>query len=344
MHYGRIMVDVEGVSLNADDKEFIAHPDVGGIILFKRNFIDIPTLCQLVKDLRAIKDNLIIAVDQEGGRVQRFQGEFTRLPALREIGKLWDKKREDGLTAAYNLAWLMATEVMSMGIDFSFAPVLDIDRGLSEVIGSRAFHSSHTAVSEIAKFYIKGLQAAGSIACGKHFPGHGAVMADSHLAIPFDERDMCEIEYDLEPFIKSINNKLDAIMPAHIVFTKYDSKPACFSKYWLQKELRGNFKFEGAILSDDLSMEGASIIGDFPQRATEALEAGCDMVLACNSRENAEKIIDNAKIPQSRESSSRLAKLRCKKSITWNELRESPRWLACREMLNKWFKTNKKCT
>lgn len=339
MGFARVMLDVEGLELNSEDKEVILHPNVGGVILFSRNFANLEQLQELVREIKSCKPNILVSVDQEGGRVQRLKDEFSKLPPLREFGKIFDKNEDEGLTVAYNIAWLMATEVLSVGIDFSFAPVLDLDLGLSGIIGDRAFHSNPEKASIIAKFYIKGMNAAGMKAIGKHFPGHGSVAPDSHLELPEDTRPLHEIaNKDLMPFKNMINEGLDAIMPAHIVYTQVDSKPACFSKVWLKQLLRDELNFKGAVLSDDLSMQGASIIGSHLERAEVALANGCDMVLVCNDRENAVKVIEGLGDVNSRESSIRLQQLRGSKVLTFKELIESPRWLAASAMLKKYFK------
>jgi beta-N-acetylhexosaminidase len=245
----------------------------------------------LITTIRTIRPELFICVDQEGGRVQRLVAEFTKLPPLHTIGQYVDNI---GLATAKKLAnllgYLMAKEVRAIGIDFSFAPVLDLDRGISQVIGNRAIHRDPNKVVELALEYIHGMHQAGMPATGKHFPGHGAVEVDSHLGLPIDNRDFDEIEEDMFPFAK-LAKKLDAIMPAHILFPKLDLQPVGFSSFWLKQILRNTLQFEGVIFSDDLTMEGAAGLGDYPTRAKYALEAGCDFVLVCNNPVGAQEVL-----------------------------------------------------
>ncbi len=335
MYYGRVMLDIAGTSLTAEDKDLLMHPNVGGIILFSRNFTDVAQLTELVREIKLLRGNLLLAVDQEGGKVQRFQNEFTKLPALASIGALYDQDREAGLELAYQAGWLMAAEILAVGIDFSFAPVLDLNRGVSEVIGSRSLHSSSEAVIELATKYMLGMQSAGMVSVGKHFPGHGAVVADSHLSLPEDKRELVEIEQDVKPFAKLIEYGLDAIMPAHVLFSKLDDMPACFSGFWLEKYLRTKLGFTGAILSDDLSMQGAAIIGKHLTRAEVALQAGCDMVLVCNNRDAALEVVEGLALHDKADSSARLSKLTGNKVLTWAELHDSLKWLQAVESISK---------
>jgi len=296
MTIGPVMLDVDGLTLSEEEKDMLKHPLVGGVIFFARNYESVEQIRELVKSIHENTSNLVITcVDQEGGRVQRFKNEFTRLPPLRPLGKFYDENEEAGMAMAKAMGWLMAVEVLSVGVDFSFAPVLDLDYGVSDVIGDRAFHSDAKKVSQLARAYIQGMEAAGMASVGKHFPGHGAVVADSHLELPVDNRSVSTIiENDIVPFEDLIKlNYLYGIMPAHVVYEEQDSNPAGFSKIWLQQILRQKLGFQGAIFSDDLNMAAAGVAGSFTERAELALKAGCDMVLVCNNRQGALEVLDN---------------------------------------------------
>lgn len=282
---GPLMVDVGGLSLTAEDKEVLAHPDVGSVILFSRN-VDTPEQIRALTDaMRAVRPELWIAVDQEGGRVQRFREGFTRLPAMRQFGHQYDVDPQAALAAAQACGELMAREVKAVGVDFSFAPVLDLDVGVSGVIGDRAFHTDPQAATALVRAFMQGMKAAGMMTIGKHFPGHGSVAADSHFALPVDDRSWAEIDaYDLQPF-RALATELDGIMPAHVVYPQVDPLPAGFSSFWLKTVLREQLGFQGLIFSDDLCMEGAAGVGNMRERRDLALEAGCDVVLICNNRD-----------------------------------------------------------
>lgn len=281
---GPLMVDVAGWTLTAEDREVLAHPQVGSAILFSRN-IDTPQqVRELTAAMRAVNPQIAIAVDQEGGRVQRLREGFTRLPAMRTLGHQYDRDPAEALRAAKHWGTVMAQEVRDVGIDFSFAPLLDLDVGISGVIGDRAFHSQPAPAIALITAFIEGMRAAGMRSIGKHFPGHGSVAADSHVALPVDERSWADIEaYDLKPF-QALAKALDGIMPAHVVYPQVDSLPAGFSRVWLQQILRQQLGFGGVIFSDDLCMEGAACIGSIRERMDVALAAGCDVVLICNNR------------------------------------------------------------
>jgi len=309
---GSLMLDLIGVELSAEERELLQHPMTGGVILFTRNYEDKQQLTELVQQMRAVSQQpLLIAVDHEGGRVQRFRPEFSRLPPLGEFGAIYQEQPEKALQLAEKAAWLMAIELRELAIDFSFAPVLDLDYGVSEVIGDRSFGRDPNRVVSLASAYIKGMKAAGMAATGKHFPGHGAVVADSHLAIPEDKRSEAEIwQDDIQPFIQlHQQGQLDAIMPAHVIYSQLDQQPAGFSAYWLQTILRQKIGFEGVIFSDDLSMEGASFAGGYTERAEAALAAGCDMILACNHRAGAIEILDEVRHKPTLEQSKRLQRM-----------------------------------
>jgi beta-N-acetylhexosaminidase len=287
--HGPLMIDVAGLELSAVDRERLAHPLVGGSILFARNYASPEQLSQLTSEVHALRSPpLLIAIDHEGGRVQRCRDGFTRLPAMRRLGDLWECDPERALTSARDIAYVLATELRLRGVDLSFTPVLDLDWGRSQVIGDRALHGDPDVVALLAERLIEGLRAAGMKACGKHFPGHGWASADSHVAIPLDERELAEIERDIRPFREL---SLDAVMPAHVIYPKVDGKPAGFSPIWLAR-LREELHFDGAIFSDDLSMEGASVAGGFLDRAAAAWSAGCDLLLVCIAPDGVDDILD----------------------------------------------------
>jgi beta-N-acetylhexosaminidase len=291
---GPVMLDIAALQLSAAEGELLRHPLVGGVILFSRNYRSPQQLGELTASIRALrKPELLIAVDHEGGRVQRFQEGFSRIPAMRRLGETWDRDRVQACTAACDIAYVLASELLACGVDFSFTPVLDVDFGASGVIGDRALHSEPTAIAQLSTSLIAGLREAGMASVGKHFPGHGYVRADSHLALPVDERAYAEIEAaDLVPYRELIKHGLSAVMPAHVIYPKIDAHPAGFSSTWLRQILRGQLHFDGMVFSDDLSMEGASVAGGAVERGEAALAAGCDMVLLCNAPEAVPKLLD----------------------------------------------------
>lgn len=297
---GPVMIDLKGHDLSSLDKEKINHPNTGALILFARNYDNPEQVQALIKAIRAARQgDILIAVDQEGGRVQRFQNGFTRLPPAACYAQQPDLAEAAG--------WLMAAEILAVDADFSFAPVLDVDCGISSIIGDRAFATEAEQAAKLAANFRKGMRAAGMAATGKHFPGHGAVAADSHLALPIDTRSLEEIRHrDLLPFKQLIDQGLEAIMPAHVLYPQVDSLPAGFSSIWLQQILRGELGFDGAIFSDDLSMEGAAGIGDFMDRAQLAQQAGCDMLLVCNNPDAAEQVLDKLPITHNSDRERRL--------------------------------------
>jgi beta-N-acetylhexosaminidase len=286
-HHAPIILDVAGLTLNMADKRRLAHPLTGGVILFARNWQDRMQLTQLCAEIKAVRSDLLILVDHEGGRVQRFKTDgFTHLPPMRKLGDLWMQDALKATNAATACGYVLAAELRACGVDMSFTPVLDLDYGGSSVIGDRAFARDPRVATLLAKSLMHGLLLAGMSSCGKHFPGHGFVKADSHTEIPVDKRSLKAILADDAAPYQWLSHGLHSVMPAHVIYPKVDGRPAGFSKRWLQEILRGDFGFTGAIFSDDLSMEGARLIDDkrvsYTQAAVEALNAGCDMVLLCN--------------------------------------------------------------
>lgn len=289
---GPLMLDVEGPRLTAEERAVLLHPLVGGVILFTRNFESLAVLRELTCEIHSLRQPpLLIAIDHEGGRVQRFRHGFTALPPMRALGTLWDSDPACALETARAVGYVLAAELRACGIDLSFTPVLDLDYGASEVIGDRAFHRDPGAVTALAGALIAGLRRAGMANVGKHFPGHGFVVADSHLAIPLDERPLSALYADFSPYRAHRRMGLAAVMPAHVIYENIDPQPAGYSSYWLRYVLRGELGFDGAIFSDDLSMEGASFAGGFVERAHAALDAGCDMVLVCNNPAAARQLL-----------------------------------------------------
>jgi beta-N-acetylhexosaminidase len=326
MPLGPVMLDLQGLELSPEERERLLHPLVGGVILFSRNYFSPPQVEKLVQEIHALRQpQLLVAVDHEGGRVQRFREGFTALPPVRELGHIHDENTKRARRLAETSGWLMATELRAIGIDFSFAPVLDLDRGLSQVIGDRAFHSHPETVADLAHAYMLGMHHAGMAATGKHFPGHGAVAADSHLALPVDERMLVDIQVeDLVPFERMIHFGMEGIMPAHVVYPKVDALPAGYSSTWLRKILRGQLGFQGVIFSDDLSMEGAKIAGDVVARAQKALSAGCDMVLLCNDVSAADQVLGGLGERDDPVSHLRLVRMHGRESPTRMALAQDP--------------------
>lgn len=292
---GSVVLDPTDFALTEDDRRRLLHPAAGGVILFAHNFQSCEQLAALTAEIRALRTpELFICVDHEGGRVQRFREGFSALPPMRTLGVLWERDRDAGRRCAHGIGYVAAAELAAHGVDFSFAPVLDLDYGASSVIGDRALHYDPNAVGALAAELIKGFAAGGMRAVGKHFPGHGFAAADSHLDVPRDEREIATImKQDIAPYRAAIQAGLGGIMPAHVIFPKADREPAGYSRYWLQEVLRGKLGFDGLIFSDDLSMEGASTAGGIPERAKAALAAGCDMVLLCQNPEGQDKLLDS---------------------------------------------------
>lgn len=312
MSLGPIMCDVAGTTLTIDDRRRLQHPMTGGVILFTRNYSSFKQLTDLTTEIHALRTpSLLIAVDHEGGRIQRFKNDFTRLPAMRELGKIWDEHPVRAHRLAQLTGYVLAAELRACGIDLSFTPVLDIDYEQSSIIGNRAFHRKPMAIGELAHSLMKGLKLGGMEAIGKHFPGHGYIQEDSHIEIPVDKRSYADIKMDdLIPFRQMINYGLAGIMPAHVIYPKIDSQPAGFSTVWLQKVLRSELEFDGCIFSDDLSMEGAVVAGNVVQRAETAFNAGCDMVLVCNDSYAADKLLAELQWTMPATSLARLNRMR----------------------------------
>lgn len=326
---GRLMLDIDGCTLTDEDRELLQQSDVGGVILFARNIISREQVCQLSADIRSIAPRCLLAVDQEGGRVQRLRDGYTRLPPMQVLGDFALKSTalqdaESGLKLLRDCGWLMASEVIASGLDISFAPVLDIDRELSTIIGDRAFADQPEQVARFAAAFIQGMQEAGMAATGKHFPGHGGVVADSHLELPCDNRSMDELQArDLIPFV-ALSEQLAGIMPGHILFPEVDADPVGFSRYWLNTVLRQQLGYDGVIFSDDLSMKGADVAGGYAEKTRAALDAGCDMVLVCNAREGALEALDFLR-ENAIGGSARIGAMRAARTIEWTELENHPR-------------------
>ncbi len=327
MTLGPLMIDLQGLEMTEEEKEILHHPLVGGVILFSRNYDSVEQVSALVENIQADRHTrLVIAVDHEGGAVQRFRHEFTRLPACAELGKIYDQNVDEALSLSYDLGWVMAAELRTVGVDLSFAPILDLG-GISRVINDRAFHKKPDVIARLAFAYRQGMHDAGMAAVGKHFPGHGSIEADSHHEIPVDERSFADIEeHDLIPFKKMIDNGLEAIMPAHVIYPHVDKMPAGFSAFWLQEVLRKRLNFQGAIFSDDMSMAGAEVGGDFVERTRTALGAGCDMVLICNDQEGAIQVLDHLGDYNEPVSQVRLIRMHGRKLITRQQLTNDKDW------------------
>jgi len=328
MTLGPLMVDLEGTAISETERNLLLKPEVGGVILFTRNFESVEQLTALVDEIHQLRiPKLLVAVDHEGGRVQRFHEGFSRIPAAAMYARVAKNDLEKSRQLAENAGWLMAVELRACGIDFSFAPVLDLAHGLSGVIGDRAFHSRPATVATLAYAFMHGMNKAGMQAVGKHFPGHGGVVEDSHVAMPVDHRELDELLHsDIKPFKNMIENKLAGIMPAHVIYDKVDDKPAGYSSFWLETILRQRFDFQGAIFSDDLSMEAAGIAGGFGERADAALKAGCDMALVCNHLDGAIEAAEYIKGYINPTSQLRLIRMHGEKDISWTQLWQDEHW------------------
>jgi len=335
MSLGPLMIDLLGTTVTPEETELMRHPLVGGVILFTRNYLDPEQLTQLVAAIHAARSPpLIVAVDHEGGRVQRFRTGFSELPPARRIGHEFDLDARAGLNVARHIGWLMAAELRSVGVDISFAPDVDLDYGISEIIGDRAFHARAPAVGQLAVAYMHGMRDAGMAATAKHFPAHGAVVADSHLTLPVDRRELADMSDDLSPYYRLIANGLPAVMMAHVLFPEVDSLPASLSSRWIRDVLRGDLRFQGVVFSDDLSMGGAAAAyGDIVTRARQALSAGCDMLPVCNNRANVVTLLDRLNVEPEPTSRLRLVRMHGKDGVPRRELTSVPEWKRSRELL-----------
>jgi beta-N-acetylhexosaminidase len=331
---GPLMVDVAGLELTPEDREVLRHPLVGSVILFTRNYADSAQLTRLVADIHSVRTPaLVVAVDQEGGRIQRFRPGFSALPSPRRIGHEFDVDARSGIALARSMGWLMAAELRVHGVDLSFAPCVDLDYGVSEVIGDRAFHSKPEAVAQLALAYMTGMKDAGMAATAKHFPGHGAVVADSHKSLPVDRRDWTGLGDDLLPYRRLIANGLPGVMVAHVLFPGVDSAPASLSRRWIQNALREELRFEGAVFTDDLSMGGAAEFGDIVARAQAALAAGCDVLPVCNDRASVATLLDELKYEIEPTAHLRLVRMRGRAAPEREALFAGDAWRESQDLL-----------
>lgn len=331
-NYGRLMLDLQGTELLPQEIELLQNSHVGGVILFSRNMVSRQQVTDLVAQIRDVSSHLLIAVDQEGGRVQRFQESFTRIPAMQKLGDFVSKMRDLDLSLIKDTGWLMASEILSCGLDISFAPVLDVDRDTSSIIGDRAFSDQPDKVVAMAQAFIEGMQEAGMAATGKHFPGHGGIVEDSHLEAPVDHRNMDELlQKDLLPF-SELSPYLGGIMTAHITFPSVDNQSVGFSSYWIQQVLRRQLNFQGVVFSDDLTMKGADLVGGFREKARLALDAGCDMILVCNCPEGVSEVLEYMQ-KASITASDKIFKMRASNSVSWQQLIEQPRYIDVKQIV-----------
>ncbi len=338
MTLGPVMADLAGIALEPEERELFAHPQVGGVILFARNYESVEQLRRLTAEIHAIRNPaLLVAVDQEGGRVQRFRDGFSPLPPMRELGRRYAASRADGIALARQLGWLMAAELRAAGVDLSFAPCVDIDYGVSQAIGDRALHAEAAAVAELAVAWLLGMREAGMAATAKHFPGHGAVAADSHVALPVDRRAWADIESDLAPYRRMMANGLVSVMAAHVVYPEVDALPASLSPRWIAGILRAELGFQGAVFADDLSMAGAASYGGIAERAAQALAAGCDMLPVCNDRAAVQRLL--AALPAGSDAVGRMRVARLHGRGAAPVLAGDPRWqaatIAARELADR---------
>jgi len=323
------MISIDGTTLSSSDKDLIRNRHVGGIILFTRNFHSQPQIEELCSEIKNIKNNIIIAVDQEGGRVQRFNGEYTQLPSMQVLGNHCISNNNYSFAA--DVGWLMSLELIASGVDISFAPVLDVDRNTSSIIGNRSFSNKPQNVVDIASHFIQGMSEAGMQATGKHFPGHGGIKEDSHIAEPIDIRSHNELmDTDLKPFIE-LKDKLSAVMTAHITYPDIDNVCVSFSKIWLKNVLQNNIGFNGVIFSDDLTMKGAGNTS-MDEKAIKALNAGCDMVLVCNDYKGANSVINRFE-KEDIDLNSRIGMMQKTKTCNWDDLADNPRVIETKQII-----------
>jgi beta-N-acetylhexosaminidase len=324
---GPLMIDLRGKTLAADERQWLQSPLVGGVILFTRNFESVEQLRELVAEIHAVRQPaLLVTVDQEGGRVQRFREPFFRLPPLSSLGRLYDEERDLALRTAGAFGWLVAAELRCVGIDMSFTPCIDLDRGLAKVIGDRALHAHAHAVAALARRFAAGARKAGMAITAKHFPTHAGAHSDSHTEFAVDKRELADLDDDLKPYRDLIANKLEAVMVAHVSFPAVDSQPASLSSWWIGRYLRGELGFKGAAISDDLSMTGASVVGSVATRVRLALDAGCDLVLLCNSPEQVPGVLESLKGYVNPSAQLRLTRLHGRGDFDWETLHASADW------------------
>ena len=338
MALGPVMLDIDGVALSPADRELLREPAVGGVVLFSRNYESPDQVADLIESIRALRGPpLLIAVDHEGGRVQRFRDGFTAVPPMRQLGRLYDSAADEALELAQSAGWLIAAELRAVGVDLCFAPCVDLDWGISDVIGDRSFHRNPEVVAELAVAFCRGLRNAGMSAVAKHFPGHGAVVADSHEKLPVDRRAFGDLLDDMRPYEKLNNNRqLAAVMLAHVVYAETDPLPAGFSAYWIQNQLRSQLGFDGAVFSDDLSMKATESFGSMPRRAKLALKAGCDMILICNDRPAAKVTVAALRDYSNPMSLVRLARLHGTGKLLRETLLVSEEWQSTVDRLAVW--------
>ena len=324
------MLDIDGHALTPADRTLLREPAVGGVILFTRNYASPGQLADLVASIRALrKPPLLIAVDHEGGRVQRFRDGFSAIPPMRDIGRQFDTDPDKATALAHTAGWLVAAELRAMDIDLAFTPCVDLDWGVSEIIGNRSFHRQPQIVARLAQAYSRGLREGGMASVAKHFPGHGAVVADSHEQLPVDRRNYGDLLDDMQPYERLIGSRqLAGVMLAHIVYAELDPMPAGFSAYWIQNQLRGQIGYDGAVFCDDLSMQATGQFGSMPERARLALDAGCDMILICNDRPAAQAAVASLREYSNPLSLVRLARLHGTGDVLWESLQASDAWQA----------------
>jgi beta-N-acetylhexosaminidase len=336
MTLGPLMIDIEGTTLQSVERELLQHPLVGSVILFARNYADPAQLAALVADIHAVRSPaLIVGVDHEGGRVQRFRAGFSRLPPLRRIGHEYDASPQSARKLARDLGWLMAAELRAYGVDLSFAPCVDLDFGVSEVIGDRALHGDPSVVGELAVAYMHGMRSAGMVATAKHFPGHGAVVADSHHALPVDRRTLADLAGDIAPYRILIENGLAGVMVAHVLYPEIDDVPASASLRWIRGYLRQELRFQGVVFADDLSMAGAAAVGGIVERAERALAAGCDVLPVCNHRDSVIAVLDGFRPAPDAAAALRRIRLRGRGHWTPESLRTAPEWASAQAALER---------
>ncbi len=330
---GPLMIDIAGTGLTNLDRERLRHPLVGGVILFSRNYGDPEQLAVLTAEIHALRSPpLLIAVDHEGGRVQRFREGFTRLPPMAALGRLWDCSQESGIAAARQVGYVLAAELRACGVDYSFTPVLDLDYGPSRVIGDRAFHRQPEAVTALAAALGEGLRQAGMGSCGKHYPGHGYVIPDSHVELPVDDRPFDALQEDIAPYRRL---SLDGVMAAHVIYNCIDCNTAVFSNKWISY-LRNDIKFNGVVFTDDLSMAGAGVVGGMLKRVETAYAAGCDMLLVCNAPDAVGEVLENWTPEIDPARGKRVAALLpASPATTWEQLQADPSYLSALETIAK---------